>query len=126
MERRRPPNRRGGYVQKATVGDQNLYIKTGEYSSGELSDVFIDMQKEGSTFRSLMHSFSMAISLGLQYGVPLQVFVDAFTGTTFDPAGIIRGHKEIESASSILDYIFRDLALNYLSKPEVIEKQKVG
>lgn len=123
MERKRPPNRRGGYIQKAVVDDMNIYIKTGEYSNGGLSDVFIDMHKEGTTFRSLMHSFSMAVSLGLQYGVPLQVFVDAFTGTTFDPQGIIRGHKKIESASSILDYVFKDLSLNYI---ENLVEEEVG
>src|SRR5262249_24271625 len=108
-ERRRLPNRRKGYTQKAIVGGHKVYLRTGEYEDGRLAELFIDMHKEGSAFRSLMNNFAIAISLGLQYGVPLQEFVEAFTFTRFEPAGMVEGNDAIKMATSILDYIFREL-----------------
>ncbi|MDI9409066.1 MAG: vitamin B12-dependent ribonucleotide reductase [Candidatus Pacebacteria bacterium] len=118
-ERLNLPPRRKGYTQKASVGDHKIYIRTGEYDNGELAEIFIDMHKEGSSFRSLMNSFAIAISLGLQYGVPLKEFVHAFVFTRFEPAGMVVGNDSIKMATSILDYIFRELAINYLGRDDL-------
>ncbi len=118
-ERRRLPQRRKGYTQKAVVGGHKVYLRTGEYEDGRLAEIFIDMHKEGSTFRSLMDNFAIAISVGLQYGVPLEEFVDAFTFTRFAPDGIVEGNDAIKMATSILDYIFRELAVSYLGRNDL-------
>jgi ribonucleoside-diphosphate reductase alpha chain len=118
-ERRRLANRRKGYTQKAMVGGHKVYLRTGEYEDGKLAELFIDMHKEGSAFRSLMNNFAIAISLGLQYGVPLEEFVEAFTFTRFEPSGIVEGNDAIKMATSILDYIFRELAVSYLSRNDL-------
>ena len=118
-ERRRLANRRKGYTQKAVVGGHKVYLRTGEYDDGKLAEVFIDMHKEGSAFRSLMNNFAIAISLGLQYGVPLEEFVEAFTFTRFEPSGIVEGNDAIKMATSILDYIFRELAISYLDRGDL-------
>ena len=118
-ERRRLPNRRKGYTQKAIVGGHKVYLRTGEHEDGKLAEVFIDMHKEGSAFRSLMHNFAIAISIGLQYGVPLEEFVELFTFTRFEPSGIVEGNDAIKIATSILDYIFRELAISYLGRGDL-------
>jgi ribonucleoside-diphosphate reductase alpha chain len=118
-ERRRLPNRRKGYTQKAIVGGHKVYLRTGEHEDGKLAEVFIDMHKEGSAFRSLMHNFAIAISIGLQYGVPLEEFVESFTFTRFEPSGIVEGNDAIRMATSILDYIFRELAISYLGRGDL-------
>ena len=118
-ERRRLPNRRKGYTQKATVGGHKVYLRTGEHEDGRLAEVFIDMHKEGSAFRSLMHNFAIAISIGLQYGVPLEEFVESFTFSRFEPSGIVEGNDAIRMATSILDYIFRELAISYLGRSDL-------
>ena len=117
--RRKLPDRRKGYIQKAAVGGHKVYIHTGEYDDGELGEIFIDMHKEGAAFRSLMNNFAIAISIGLQYGVPLDEFVDAFVFTRFEPAGRVTGNDSIGSATSILDYIFRELGVSYLDRREL-------
>ncbi len=117
--RRRLPDRRKGYIQKATVGGHKVYLHTGEYEDGELGEVFIDMHKEGAAFRSLMNNFAIAVSIGLQYGVPLDEFVDAFVFTRFEPAGRVSGNDSIRSATSILDYIFRELGVSYLDRDDL-------
>ncbi len=117
--RRKLPDRRKGYIQKAAVGGHKVYIHTGEYEDGELGEIFIDMHKEGAAFRSLMNNFAIAISIGLQYGVPLDEFVDAFVFTRFEPAGRVTGNDSIKSATSILDYIFRELGVSYLERAEL-------
>ncbi|MGC1302087.1 MAG: hypothetical protein WA840_06910, partial [Caulobacteraceae bacterium] len=117
--RRRLPDRRKGYIQKASVGGHKVYLHTGEYDDGELGEVFIDMHKEGAAFRSLMNNFAIAISIGLQYGVPLDEFVDAFVYTRFEPAGAVTGNDSIRSATSILDYIFRELGVSYLDRQDL-------
>ncbi|MBA4807145.1 TSCPD domain-containing protein [Brevundimonas sp.] len=117
--RRKLPDRRKGYIQKAAVGGHKVYIHTGEYEDGELGEIFIDMHKEGAAFRSLMNNFAIAISIGLQYGVPLDEFVDAFVFTRFEPAGRVTGNDSIRSATSILDYIFRELGVSYLDRDEL-------
>ena len=117
--RRKLPDRRKGYIQKAAVGGHKVYIHTGEYDDGELGEIFIDMHKEGAAFRSLMNNFAIAISIGLQYGVPLDEFVDAFVFTRFEPAGRVTGNDSIGSATSILDYIFRELGVSYLGRHEL-------
>ena len=117
--RRKLPDRRKGYIQKAAVGGHKVYIHTGEYEYGELGEIFIDMHKEGAAFRSLMNNFAIAISIGLQYGVPLDEFVDAFVFTRFEPAGRVTGNDSIRSATSILDYIFRELGVSYLGRAEL-------
>jgi len=122
-ERRRLPNRRKGYTQKATVGGHKVYLRTGEHEDGRLAEVFIDMHKEGSAFRSLMHNFAIAISMGLQYGVPLEEFVESFTFTRFEPSGIVEGNDAIKMATSILDYIFRELAISYLDRGDLAHIQ---
>ena len=113
------PNRRKGYTQKAIVGGHKVYLRTGEYEDGRLGEIFIDMHKEGAAFRSLMNSFAIAISLGLQYGVPLEEFVDAFMFTRFEPTGMVQGNDTIKNATSILDYIFRELAITYLGRHDL-------
>jgi ribonucleoside-diphosphate reductase alpha chain len=118
-ERRALPHRRKGYTQKARVGGHKIYLRTGEYEDGSLGEVFIDMHKEGSAFRSLMDSFAIAISLGLQYGVPLEEFVETFTFTRFEPSGVVEGNEAIKMATSILDYIFRELAVSYLGRNDL-------
>lgn len=117
--RRKLPDRRKGYIQKAAVGGHKVYIHTGEYEDGELGEIFIDMHKEGAAFRSLMNNFAIAISIGLQYGVPLDEFVDAFVFTRFEPAGRVTGNDRVGSATSILDYIFRELGVSYLDRTEL-------
>jgi ribonucleoside-diphosphate reductase alpha chain len=122
-ERRRLPQRRKGYTQKAIVGSHKVYLRTGEYEDGKLAEVFIDMHKEGSAFRSLMNNFAIAISIGLQYGVPLEEFVEAFTFTRFAPDGVVEGNDAIKMATSILDYIFRELAISYLGRNDLAHVQ---
>jgi ribonucleoside-diphosphate reductase alpha chain len=117
--RRRLPDRRKGYIQKATVGGHKVYLHTGEYDDGELGEIFLDMHKEGAAFRSLMNNFAISISIGLQYGVPLEEFVEAFVYTRFEPAGPVSGNDSIKSATSILDYIFRELAVSYLDRQDL-------
>jgi ribonucleoside-diphosphate reductase alpha chain len=117
--RRKLPDRRKGYIQKAAVGGHKVYLHTGEYDDGELGEIFLDMHKEGAAFRSLMNNFAIAISIGLQYGVPLDEFVDAFVYTRFEPAGEVTGNDSIRSATSILDYIFRELAVSYLDRQDL-------
>ena len=119
--RKRLPDRRKGYIQKASVGGHKVYLHTGEFEDGELGEIFIDMHKEGAAFRSLMNNFAIAISIGLQYGVPLEEFVDAFVFTRFEPAGRVTGNDSIRSATSILDYIFRELAVSYLDREDLSE-----
>ena len=118
-ERERLPQRRKGYTQKATVGGHKVYLRTGEYEDGRLGEVFIDMHKEGAAFRSLMNNFAIAVSIGLQYGVPLEEFVEAFTFTRFEPQGIVSGNDAIKMSTSILDYTFRELAISYLDRHDL-------
>ncbi len=118
-EREKLPNRRKSYTQKATVGGHKVYLHTGEYDDGRLGEIFIDMHKEGAAFRSLMNNFAIGISLGLQYGVPLEEYVEAFTFTRFEPAGLVQGNDTIKNATSILDYIFRELAVSYLGRNDL-------
>ena len=118
-ERRRPPQRRKGYTQKAIVGGHKVYLRTGEYEDGSLGEIFIDMHKEGAAFRSLMNNFAIAISIGLQYGVPLEEFVDSFTFTRFEPSGVVEGNAAIKMATSVLDYMFRELAVSYLGREDL-------
>ena len=117
--RRKLPDRRKGYIQKASVGGHKVYLHTGEYEDGELGEIFIDMHKEGAAFRSLMNNFAIAISIGLQYGVPLDEFVDAFVFTRFEPAGPVTGNDSVRSATSILDYLFRELGVSYLGRNDL-------
>jgi ribonucleoside-diphosphate reductase alpha chain len=117
--RQRLPDRRKGYIQKATIGGHKVYLHTGEYDDGELGEIFIDMHKEGAAFRSLMNNFAIAISIGLQYGVPLDEFVEAFVFTRFEPAGPVTGNDSIRSATSILDYVFRELGVSYLDRADL-------
>jgi ribonucleoside-diphosphate reductase alpha chain len=121
VDRRKMPDRRKGYIQKATVGGHKVYLHTGEFDSGELGEIFIDMHKEGAAFRSLMNNFAIAISIALQYGVPLEEFVDAFVFTRFEPAGDVEGNDSIRHATSILDYLFRELAVSYLGRDDLAE-----
>ncbi len=118
-ERERLPDRRKGYTQKAVVGGHKVYLRTGEYQDGRIGEIFIDMHKEGAAFRSLMNNFAIAISVGLQYGVPLEEYVDAFTFTRFEPAGFVQGNDAIKNATSILDYVFRELAISYLGRNDL-------
>ena len=117
--REKLPARRKGYTQKAVVGGHKVYLRTGEYDDGRLGEIFIDMHKEGATFRSLMNNFAIAISLGLQYGVPLEEYVEAFTFTRFEPAGFVQGNDAIKNATSLLDYVFRELAVSYLGRADL-------
>jgi ribonucleoside-diphosphate reductase alpha chain len=118
-EREKMPDRRKGYTQKAVVGGHKVYLRTGEYDDGRLGEIFIDMHKEGAAFRAMMNNFAIAISLGLQYGVPLEEYVEAFTFTRFEPAGFVQGNERIKNATSILDYIFRELAVSYLARNDL-------
>ena len=115
-ERERMPDRRKGYTQKAVVGGHKVYLRTGEYDDGRLGEIFIDMHKEGAALRSLLNNFAIAVSLGLQYGVPLDEYVDAFTFTRFEPSGPVQGNDTIKYATSILDYVFRELAVSYMER----------
>ncbi|WP_333834036.1 vitamin B12-dependent ribonucleotide reductase [Rubrimonas sp.] len=117
--REKLPDRRKGYTQKANVGGHKVYLRTGEYEDGRLGEIFIDMHKEGAAFRAMMNNFAIAISVGLQYGVPLEEFVDAFTFTRFEPAGIVTGNDSIKNATSIIDYVFRELAISYLDRTDL-------
>ena len=121
VERRRLPERRKGYIQKSIVGGHKVYLHTGEYDDGELGEIFIDLHKEGAAFRSLMNNFASSISIGLQYGVPLEEYVDAFLFTRFEPAGEVKGNETIRHATSILDYIFRELAVSYLGRGDLAQ-----
>ena len=118
-DREKMPQRRRGYTQKAVVGGHKVYLRTGEYEDGQLGEIFIDMHKEGAGFRAMMNNFAIAVSVGLQYGVPLDEFVDAFTFTKFEPAGMVQGNDSIKNATSILDYIFRELAVSYLDRTDL-------
>ncbi len=118
-EREKLPNRRQGYTQKANVGGHKVYLRTGEFGDGRIGEIFIDMHKEGAAFRAMMNNFAIAISLGLQYGVPLEEYVEAFTFTKFEPAGIVTGNDAIKNATSILDYVFRELAVSYLGRHDL-------
>jgi ribonucleoside-diphosphate reductase alpha chain len=118
-ERDKLPHRRKGYTQKATVGGHKVYLRTGEYETGKLGEIFVDMHKEGAAFRSLMNNFAIAVSIGLQYGVPLEEFVEAFTFTRFEPQGMVTGNDTIKMSTSILDYIFRELAISYLDRNDL-------
>jgi len=118
-QRRRLPNKRGGYIQKAKIGGHNVYLHTGEYADGSLGEIFLDMHKEGAAFKALTNAFAIAVSLGLQHGVPLKEFVDAFVFTRFEPNGPVQGNDRIKMSTSILDYIFRDLAVNYLDRNDL-------
>ena len=120
-KRRRLPNRRAGYTQKANVGGHKIYLRTGEYEDGSLGEIFLDMHKEGAAFRSLMNCFAIAISLGLQHGVPLDEFADAFVFTRFEPNGIVQGHDQIKMVTSVIDYVFRELAISYLGREELAQ-----
>ncbi|MGJ8545205.1 MAG: vitamin B12-dependent ribonucleotide reductase [Sulfitobacter sp.] len=124
--REKMPQRRKGYTQKAMVGGHKVYLRTGEYEDGKLGEIFIDMHKEGAGFRAMMNNFAIAISVGLQYGVPLEEFVDAFTFTKFEPAGMVQGNETIRSATSILDYIFRELAVSYLDRTDLAHVKPEG
>jgi ribonucleoside-diphosphate reductase alpha chain len=117
--RRSLPNRRSGYTQKAKIGGHSIFIRTGEYDNGKLGEIFLDMHKEGAAFRSLLNSFAIAVSLGLQYGVPLDEYVDAFTFNRFEPNGMVQGHDYIKMSTSVIDYIFRDLAISYLKRTDL-------
>ena len=118
-ERRKMPDRRKGYIQKAMIGDHKVYLHIGEYDDGRVGEIFIDTNKEGELVRSLMNNFAIAISLGLQYGVPLEEYVYAFINTKFEPSGKVKGNDRILSASSILDYLFRELAISYLGREDL-------
>ena len=122
-KRRRMPDRRSGYTQKAIVGGHKVYLRTGDYRDGALGEIFIDMHKEGAAFRSLMNNFAIAVSLGLQHGVPLEEYVEAFTFTRFEPNGPVVGHDNIKMATSIIDYIFRELAVSYLGRYDLAQVQ---
>ena len=118
IKRNKLPQRRKGYTQKASINNHKVYLRTGEYMDGSLGEIFIDMHKEGAAFRSLMNNFAISISIGLQYGVPLEEFVEAFTFTKFEPSGKVEGNEEIRFTTSILDYIFKELAISYLGRDD--------
>ncbi len=120
------PDRRKGYIQKATIGDHKVYLHTGEYEDGKIGEIFIDTSKEGELVKALMNNFAIAISLGLQYGVPLDEFVNAYVGTKFEPSGNVHGNDRILSASSILDYIFRELAISYLNREDLAHTPSIS
>ena len=120
------PDRRKGYIQKATIGDHKVYLHTGEYEDGKIGEIFIDTSKEGELVKALMNNFAIAISLGLQYGVPLDEFINAYVGTKFEPSGKVNGNDRILSASSILDYIFRELAISYLGREDLAHTPSIG
>ena len=116
--RRKLPHRRKGYTQKASINKHKVYLRTGEYMDGSIGEIFIDMHKEGAAFRSLMNNFAIAVSIALQYGVPLEEFVEAFTFTRFEPSGQVYGNTEIKFSTSVLDYIFKELAISYLGRDD--------
>ena len=120
------PDRRKGYIQKATVGNHKVYLHTGEYEDGKIGEIFIDTSKEGELVKALMNNFAIAISLGLQYGVPLDEFVNAYVDTKFEPSGKVFGNDRILSATSILDYIFRELAISYLNREDLAHTPSIG
>ncbi len=120
------PDRRKGYIQKATIGDHKVYLHTGEYEDGKIGEIFIDTSKEGELVKALMNNFAIAVSLGLQYGVPLDEFISAFVGTKFEPSGKVRGNDRILSATSILDYIFRELAISYQNREDLAHTPAIG
>ncbi len=120
------PDRRKGYIQKATIGDHKVYLHTGEYEDGKIGEIFIDTSKEGELVKALMNNFAIAISLGLQYGVPLDEFVSAYVDTKFEPSGKVYGNDRILSATSILDYIFRELAISYLNREDLAHTPAIG
>ena len=132
-KRRRLPQRRKGYTQKAIVGGHKVYIRAGEYDDGTIGEIFLDMHKEGAAFRSLMNCFAISVSLGMQYGVPLEEYVDAFVFSRFEPSGVVAGNSRIKMATSIIDYIFRELAITYLGRddlgqvtPEDLRPEAIG
>ena len=120
------PDRRKGYIQKATIGDHKVYLHTGEYEDGKIGEIFIDTSKEGELVKALMNNFAIAVSLGLQYGVPLDEFISAFVGTKFEPSGKVYGNDRILSATSILDYIFRELAISYQNREDLAHTPSIG
>ena len=120
------PDRRKGYIQKATIGNHKVYLHTGEYEDGKIGEIFIDTSKEGELVKALMNNFALAVSLGLQYGVPLDEFISAFVGTKFEPSGKVHGNDRILSASSILDYIFRELAISYQNREDLAHTPSIG
>ena len=125
-DRSKMPDRRKGYIQKISIGSHKIYLHTGEYDDGKVGEIFIDMNKEGELVKALMNNFAIAISLGLQYGVPLDEFVDAFIETKFEPSGEIKGNDRILNASSILDYIFRELAISYLGREDLAHTPSIN
>jgi ribonucleoside-diphosphate reductase alpha chain len=118
-KRKELPNRRKGFTQKATIGGHKLYLHTGEYPDGSLGEIFVDMHKEGASFRGLMSCFAIAVSLGLQHGVPLEEYVDAYTFTKFDPSGMVSGSESIKMGTSVMDYLFRELAIYYNGRDDL-------
>ena len=120
------PDRRKGYIQKATIGDHKVYLHTGEYEDGKIGEIFIDTSKEGELVKALMNNFAIAVSLGLQYGVPLDEYISAFIGTKFEPSGKVHGNDRILSAASILDYIFRELAISYQNREDLAHTPSIG
>jgi ribonucleoside-diphosphate reductase alpha chain len=120
------PDRRKGYIQKATIGDHKVYLHTGEYEDGKIGEIFIDTSKEGELVKALMNNFAIAVSLGLQYGVPLDEYISAFVGTKFEPSGKVHGNDRILSATSILDYIFRELAISYQNREDLAHTPAIG
>jgi len=120
------PDRRKGYIQKATIGNHKVYLHTGEYEDGKIGEIFIDTSKEGELVKALMNNFAIAISLGLQYGVPLDEFINAYVDTKFEPSGKVYGNDRILSASSILDYIFRELAISYQNREDLAHTPSIG
>jgi len=120
------PDRRKGYIQKATIGNHKVYLHTGEYEDGKIGEIFIDTSKEGELVKALMNNFAIAVSLGLQYGVPLDEFISAYVGTKFEPSGKVLGNDRILSATSILDYIFRELAISYQNREDLAHTPSIG
>ena len=125
-DRSKMPDRRKGYIQKVSISDHKIYLHTGEYDDGKVGEIFIDMNKEGELVKALMNNFAIAVSLGLQYGVPLDEFISAFVGTKFEPSGKVYGNDRILSASSILDYIFRELAISYQNREDLAHTPAIG
>ena len=124
--RKKMPDRRKGYIQKATIGDHKIYLHIGEYDDGKVGEIFIDTNKEGELVKALMNNFAIAISLGLQYGVPLDEYINAYVGTKFEPSGKVHGNDRILSATSILDYIFRELAISYQNREDLAHTPSIG
>src|SRR5262249_36017688 len=123
-KRRRLPDRRAGYTQKARIGNHKIYLRTGEYEDGTLGEIFLDMHKEGAAFRSMTNCFAIAVSLGLQHGVPLEEYLDAFVFTRFEPNGMVQGNPHIKMTTSIIDYIFRELAITYLGRHDLAQVEE--